>query len=171
MQPLDHYDVLIRAREDLLNAVGQLSAEQYAREFPFGLKTVRATLVHLAHAEWLHGRMGRVEDVATEPRPFTEERYPEFAPLRSAWKELEPGTRDWLASEVDWNRRLETTVRRSNGSMVHIGFTPEKLAFQLFYHEVHHRAQAMAMLRQMGVAAQNLDFNRYTFEWTELPPA
>ena len=115
--------------------------------------------------------MGRGEDVATEPRPFTEERYPEFAPLRSAWKELEPGTRNWLASEVDWNRRLETTVRRSNGSMVHIGFTPEKLAFQLFYHEVHHRAQAMAMLRQMGVAAQNLDFNRYTFEWTELPPA
>jgi hypothetical protein len=29
----------------------------------------------------------------------------------------------------------------------------------------------MAMLRQMGIAAQNLDFNRYTFEWTELPPA
>ena len=28
-------------------------------------------------------------------------------------------------------------------------FTPEKLAFQLFYHEVHHRAQVMAMLRQM----------------------
>jgi uncharacterized damage-inducible protein DinB len=32
------------------------------------------------------------------------------------------------------------------------------IATQLVLHEVHHRAQAMAMLRQFGVAAQNLDY-------------
>jgi hypothetical protein len=26
----------------------------------------------------------------------------------------------------------------------------------------------MCMLRMMGVAAQDLDFNRFAFEWTEL---
>jgi hypothetical protein len=28
----------------------------------------------------------------------------------------------------------------------------------------------MAMLRLLGVAAQDLDFNKYAFEWTELAP-
>jgi uncharacterized damage-inducible protein DinB len=171
VQPVEHYDVLRRAREDLLNVVGQLTTEQYAQSFPFGLKTVRATLIHLANAEWLNARIGRGEDVTATPRPFTEDAYPDLPSLRSGWKDLEPGTRAWLTSESDWTRRMETTARRSDGSVVRIVFTPEKLAFQLCYHEVHHRAQVMAMLRQMGGAAQNLDFNRYTFEWTELPTA
>jgi hypothetical protein len=63
---------------------------------------------------------------------------------------------------------METTARRGTGTLLRVGFTPETLAFQLFYHEVHHRAQAMAMLRQLGIAAEGLDFNRYAFAWTEL---
>jgi uncharacterized damage-inducible protein DinB len=43
---LEHYDILLRARHRLLNWVQELTAEQYRQEF--GLKTVRATLVHLA---------------------------------------------------------------------------------------------------------------------------
>ena len=65
---------------------------------------------------------------------------------------------------------METIARRGNGGLIRVGFTREALAFQLFYHEVHHRAQAMAMLRQFGIAAEGLDFNRYAFEWTELAP-
>jgi len=34
-------------------------------------------------------------------------------------------------------------------------------------HEVHHRAQAMAMLRQLGVAAQNLDYGVFAFKERE----
>ena len=171
MHPIEHYDILLRARRELLNWVRELAAEQYRREFPFGLKTVRATLVHLAGSEWLHGKAARGEDVAAEPRPFTEERYPDFLPLESAWNDLEAGTRAWLESENDWTRRMETIARRGNARLIRVGFTPETLAFQLFYHEVHYRAQVMAMLRQLGIAAQGLDFNRYAFEWTELAPA
>jgi uncharacterized damage-inducible protein DinB len=65
---------------------------------------------------------------------------------------------------------METTVRRGDGTRIRVGFTPETLAFQLFYHEVHHRAQVMAMLRQVGIAAEWLDFNRYAYRWTELAP-
>jgi len=28
----------------------------------------------------------------------------------------------------------------------------------MLFHEVHHRAQVMAMLRQVGVAAENVDY-------------
>jgi uncharacterized damage-inducible protein DinB len=30
---------------------------------------------------------------------------------------------------------------------------------QLVLHEVHHRAQAMNMLRQLGIAAEDIDYN------------
>jgi uncharacterized damage-inducible protein DinB len=35
----------------------------------------------------------------------------------------------------------------------------------MFYHEVHHRAQVMAMLRQLGRPVENLDFSRQAYEW------
>ena len=38
------------------------------------------------------------------------------------------------------------------------------VASQLLFHEVHHRAQVMAMLRQVGVAAENLDYGVLMFE-------
>jgi uncharacterized damage-inducible protein DinB len=170
VHPLAHYDILLRARHKLLDWVRELTVEQYRHEFPFGLNTVRATLVHLAGSEWLHGKAARGEDIPSEGRPFTEDRFPDFLPLEQAWQDLEAGTRAWLGSEDDWTRRMETIVRRGNAGLVRVGFTPETLAFQLFYHEVHHRAQVMAMLRQLGVAAEGLDFNRYAFEWTELAP-
>jgi uncharacterized damage-inducible protein DinB len=171
MHLLEHYDILLLARHKLLDWVQQLTAEQYRQEFPFGLKTVRATLVHLAGSEWLHGKAARGEDITLAERPFTEERYPDFLSLERAWKGLEPGTRAWLKPENDWTRRMESVVRRGNAGLIRVAFTLETLAFQLFYHEVHHRAQVMAMLRQMGIAAEGLDFNRYAFEWTELTPA
>src|SRR5262249_44714846 len=140
---LDHYEILLRARHTLLSWVKELTAEQYRHEFPFGLKTVRATLVHLASSEWLHARAARGEDLTSADRPFTEERYSDFLSLERAWKGLDPDTRAWLESESDWSRRLETIARRGNARLIRVGFTPETLAFQLFYHEVHHRAQVM----------------------------
>ena len=40
------------------------------------------------------------------------------------------------------------------------------IAAQLLFHEIHHRAQAMAMLRQLGVPAQDLDYSFLMYEWT-----
>src|SRR5262249_61038188 len=114
---LEHYDILLRARRKLLTWVQELTAEQYRREFPFGLKPVRATLVHLAGSEWLHGKAARGEDLTAETRPFTEERFPDFPSLASAWQGLEAGTRAWLGSENDWTRRMETLARRRDGRL------------------------------------------------------
>ena len=139
MHILEHYEILLRARHTLLDWVRGLTADQYQKEFPFGLGTVRATLVHLAGSEWLHGKAARGEDI-TEQRPFTEERYPDFLPLEGAWRGLEASTRAWSESERDWSRPMETLARRGDGTLIRVGFTPDTLAFQLFYHEVHHRA-------------------------------
>jgi uncharacterized damage-inducible protein DinB len=168
MHPLEHYDILLRARHALLDRVRELTPEQYTQPFPFGSVTVRATLVHLADAEWIYGRRVLGEEVRYDNRPFTEERHLEFGSLASAWTDLETGTRDWLAAEHDWTRRIETISRLPGRPPRKVVFTPEKVAFQMFYHEVHHRAQVMAMLRQKGVAVENLDFAIYAYEWTAL---
>jgi uncharacterized damage-inducible protein DinB len=52
LQPLDHYRYLTEARRRLLARVCALTPEQYEQEFPFGLRTVRRTLHHMAGAEW-----------------------------------------------------------------------------------------------------------------------
>ena len=47
-----------------------------------------------------------------------------------------------------------------------VGATAGGIAGQLLFHEVHHRAQVMAMLRQAGVAAENLDYSVLMWERT-----
>jgi uncharacterized damage-inducible protein DinB len=131
------------------------------------MKTLRATVVHLADAEWIYGVRVRGEDLDFANRPFAEDRYPTLAALDPPWKNLEVSTRAWMRSEQDWDRRIEITSR-IRGKPTRVVYTPEKVAFQMCYHEVHHRAQIMAMLRQMGVAAQNLDFSLHAYEWTPL---
>ena len=44
------YDYLTAARYRLLDWVRPISPDQYTKEFPFGLKTVRATLIEMARA-------------------------------------------------------------------------------------------------------------------------
>jgi uncharacterized damage-inducible protein DinB len=167
LQPIDHYDILLKSRRMLLDWVRERTPEEYTREFPFGLTTIRATVVHLADAEWLYGMRVRGEEFDFASRPFTVERFPTFAAIETAWKALEPSTREWLKDQPNWQRRIEITSR-IRGRPMRVVYTPEKVALQMCYHEVHHRAQIMAMLRQMGVAAQNLDFSLHAYEWTPL---
>lgn len=168
MHPIEHYDILHRARDEITVVVEELTPDEYTRAFPFGLKTVRATLVHMAGAEWIYGVRVRGEEFHFEDRPFRDERYPDFSGLAADWKELAQSTRAWLRSETDWQRRIEYTARMPGGKLLQIVTTPEKTAFQMLYHEVHHRAQVMAMLRHLGRSVENLDFSRWANERTEI---
>jgi uncharacterized damage-inducible protein DinB len=81
----------------------------------------------------------------------------------AAWSGLTPRTRSALADLGDGSRRIEY-VQRNVDPPRRIRATAGGVAAQLFFHEVHHRAQVMAMLRQLGVAAENLDYNALMFE-------
>ena len=168
MLPIEHYEALLYSRCKLQDWVRELTPERYTQEFSFGLRTVRGTLAHLASAEWLYGKAVRGEAFIRGNLPFTEASYPDYASLGKDWRQLEASTRTWLGSEKDWTRRIEKITDFPGGKRVRVAYTPEKLAFQMFYHEVHHRAQVMAMLRNMGHSVENLDFSRYAYEWNEL---
>jgi uncharacterized damage-inducible protein DinB len=171
MNPVRIYDYLAQARQKLFGWIRPLSQEQYTQEFPFGLKTLRATLVEMARAEWLY--MRRLSGEQIPPRaewPISEEKQPTFGVVEAAWIAQEPRTRALLGGITDWQQQREwPSIMSPPGKRVVMSAPLADLATQMVLHEVHHRAQAMAMLRQLGVAAQNLDYGIFTFARREEP--
>jgi uncharacterized damage-inducible protein DinB len=168
--PSGVYDYLAKARAKLLDWVRPLTMEQYTQEFSFGKKSIRDTLVEIPLAEWLYGkRLVGEPPPPREEQPFVKYYKTEFAPLEDAWRELADRTRRLLSDERDWGRPVEYVFRPMNRPAIQIRTTAGGLATQMICHEVHHRAQVMAMLRQFGIAAENLDYTALMVQRTELP--
>lgn len=166
------YDVLTQARGRLFGWLRPLSQEQYTRRFPFGMGTLRATLIETAGVELLYGMRLRGEPVPPPPLsdtfPISETRQPTFADLEQAWTAQAPQTRATLARTTDWTTTLTRRIERGDTVVITTASKAE-IAVQMLMHEVHHRAQVMAMLRQLGVEAQNLDYIGFVARRDEYP--
>ncbi|MDQ7844198.1 MAG: DinB family protein [Armatimonadota bacterium] len=155
------YDVLSRARETLFDWIRPLDQARYTQAFPFGLHTLRRTMVEIAAAEgWLAMRI-REEPFPVpfdwEEWPISERACPTFAALEAAWRLQMPQTRATLAAITEPGRIVENRMVGRRRIAIYRAAQGD-LAMQLLMHEVHHRAQAMAMLRQFGIEAQDLDY-------------
>lgn len=168
MDPLLLYEYLEKARERLFGWVLPLSLEQYTQGFPFGLGNIRATLLHMASAEFAYAHRIAGEPVPPpHERPFTEDRLPDPASLKEAWRAQAEHTKRVLSGVQDWSKPIEYKGRTGEGKVVTVRTTAGGIASQLICHEVHHRAQVMAMLRQLGIDAKNLDYSFLMFEFEE----
>ncbi|OFX27785.1 MAG: hypothetical protein A2Z07_06835 [Armatimonadetes bacterium RBG_16_67_12] len=165
MGPLDQYRYLTDARHRLLDHIRALTPEQYGQSFPFGLGSVRRTAHHMAGAEWY--LIGQLAGGPSGDYPFASQRCPDFASLDRAWREQEPRTVETLAAERDWDRALEFTVTVPSKQVYRVKASSLEVFTQVCFHEVHHRSQVMAMLRQMGVPVETLDFLLLACEVTE----
>ncbi len=164
LHPAEAYDYLVVARSKLLDWIRPLAPELYAREFPFGHRSIRATLVHVTSAEWGYVRRLRGELVPpADQRPFARYAGEPFAPLEAAWAAQAEETRRTLQDVRDWAQPLEW-VTSVGGRTRRFRTTTGGVALQLLFHEIHHRAQVMAMLRQLGIAAENLDYSVLGFQ-------
>jgi uncharacterized damage-inducible protein DinB len=166
------YDVLTQARGRLFGWIRPLSQEQYTQRFLIGLHTLRATLIEIARVELLYAMRLREEPVPPPPLPadwtVSETRQPTFADLEQLWTAQAPRTRATLAGTTDWTKTV--TRRYEQGDKVIVQTVGKgEIAVQMLMHEVHHRAQAMAMLRQLGVEAQNLDYIGFVARREEYP--
>ncbi len=163
------YEGLTAARRKLFDWIRPLSQEQYTTQSPIGLHSLRATMIEIARGEWIYSLRLRGETAPPrEQWPISEEKQPAFAALESLWTEQAKRTQALLASTKDWDRPVEYSAQMG-GKTVHISATAGDIVTQLLFHEVHHRAQAMAMLRALGVEAQNLDYSGMMFRRTEVP--
>ncbi len=167
--PAEIYEYLVESRGKLLDWVRPLTLAQYTQVFPFGKKTIRETLVEIPFAEWSYGARLIGESIASlDEHPFRKYYQTEFAPLEPAWRELADRTRRILQEERDWTRAVEWRPIVTQRPTV-MRATAGGIATQMMLHEVHHRAQVMAMLRQLGIPAQNLDYSILKFERVEVP--
>jgi len=163
------YDYLTQARAKLFDWVRPLTPEQYTQEFPFAHHTLQATMVEMARAEWLYATRMVGETVPpAEQWPISVKRQPSFAEVEAAWAAQAPQTRRTLGEISDWEAPIEYRVSQP-GKTIIINTTRGDIATQMCFHEVHHRAQAMAMLRQLGVEAQNLDYSLFAYRRREEP--
>ena len=160
MDLLKIYDYLTRTRQRVFDKVRPLSAEQYAREFPIGLETLGQTLTHIMISEWYYvQRMQEREVPPYEQWFFKQEQPPPFATLEAAWTKQADDTRAALAGARDWEAPIEYVVTTDEGRREIVTTSASDLLTQLAFHEVHHRAQVVNMLRRLGVPADDLDFN------------
>lgn len=160
MDPVRTYEYLERARKKVLDWARPLTHEQFTRSFPFGLHTLSNTLAHIALSEWGYWR--RLAGHTTPPKReewiIDDEALPSFADVERAWAQQASRTRATIAEIADWAKDFEYRTNWDERPTI-VTVSPEEMFTQLVLHEVHHRAQAMAMLRQFGIAAEDLDYN------------
>jgi len=153
---IEYFEYLCLAREKLFGWVRSQPAEVYRRSFPIGLGSIRATFMHTARSQWAYSRWLDGKQHASGDNPFTPEKLPEFEPLATTWTSANSYTRHVLF-HFDRDRYIEWVPSLIKPPM-RIRITGAILAGQLLFHEVHHRAQVMTMLRHAGAPAENLDY-------------
>ncbi len=171
MDPVRTYDYLTRSRDRIFGSVRALSPEQRHRQFSFGPGTIAATLTHTMVAEWYYlQRLSGAEVPPYDEWPIRDEAPPEFEILESTWRTQAVLVRKALESERDWSRPIHyRSFPNDQGRRFDITASAADLVTQLLLHEVHHRAQVMAMIRLLaaeGSAApvQDIDFGALMFD-------
>lgn len=170
MEILRIYDYLELARRRLFDWVRPLDPGQYGREFPIGHRTLGRTLTHIMTSEWYY--VERLEGRAVPPYdtwPVRAEAPPPFPALEAAWTAQAERTRAALGAPRDWHAPLEYRVLGDDGRPAIVTASASDIVTQLLLHEVHHRAQAMGMLRGLGAAIEDLDFNALMYRRRPAP--
>ena len=158
MEPLKIYDYLVLARAQIFNWVRPLSADEHARQFPIGLGSLSRTLTHIMICEFAY--VLRIEEREVPPYEqfeYQDEIPPPFATLEPAWMEQAGRTRAVLESVRDWSKEFDYRPMWNDRQIVTA--SAADIFTQMALHEVHHRAQAMNMLRQLSVKLEDIDFN------------
>ncbi len=149
---LDHN---LHATRSLLNICTDLDAEDYEREFAIGVGSLRKTLVHVIAC--MQRWVDRISDrelgstVEAEGGGDNGALSGEPAALLRLLIAADERLR-LLAGRLETESRLEEIMTFKSGeSGVTFRFTRAVALVHLLTHGVHHRAQALNMLRQLGL--------------------
>lgn len=162
LDPFRIYDYLERSRRRVLDATRPLTPEQWAHRFPIGPGTLQATLTHLVVAEWYYvQRINRADVPPYEEWELRDETPLAGDALDAAWTKQAEATRAALAGVRDWDETFDYRVTDDEGRRMIVTTSAADLATQLALHEAHHRAQALNIMRHLGVTVvgDDIDYN------------
>lgn len=172
MQPSRLYDYLVTSRALVFDRVRPLTPEQYTQTFEIGLGSLARTLTHILSCEWYYvKRMMREDCPPYWQWPIRDEEPPAFAVLEAEWAKQATRTREAIATlgaTNGWKAPIEYIVDMEVDQRRRVRTVVEDIFTQLILHEIHHRSQAMNMLRQLGVKAPDVDFNSLNYRIDEV---
>lgn len=150
------YDYHYWANERILRATANLSQEQFtAKVFPHH-NSLRGTLVHVFSAEWIWLERWN----GTSPSAMLrEEDYPTFKDVQDRWHEEEERVRAFLAElhEDDLLRVVNYTNTKGKA----FAFPLWQLMTHVVNHGTQHRAEAAAMLTELGHSPGDIDLSLF----------
>jgi len=135
------------ARDRVLEAAQSLTVEQFTRSLGGSFGSVRDTLAHTYGADWIwHARwVGEAPTALPDPTQF-----PDLAVLRTAWDEVEEGTRGLVASLGEAGIQRPIEYRTVDGRAFSQVFW--QMVQHVVNHGSYHRGQVTTLLRQLGAA-------------------
>ncbi|HZN39598.1 MAG TPA: DinB family protein [Planctomycetota bacterium] len=150
------------ARERALDAVAVLSPEQFARALGNSFPSVRDTLAHLYGADevWYSRWTGGSPRGLPPP-----ERFPDLASLRTAWADLDPKMRAFVAGLGTGGLQRTLTYRAFNGQEGTLAYW--QMLQHVVNHGSYHRGQVTTLLRQLGaMPPKSMDLSSFYRERT-----
>ena len=150
------YDYHYWGRDKILREVDKVSDADFVKAFSKGYGSLRATLVHLIAAEWLW--LTRLAG-ASPSTMMREEDLPTRAAIRARWSEEENKLRAYLAKLTD--AELQRGVQYKNIRGEALARPVWQVLAQVANHGTQHRAEAAAMLTDLGFSPGNLDLTIY----------
>jgi len=146
------YDYHYWANRRLLEAVSQLTPQQFTQDVAGSYGSIRNTLVHVLSAEW-----GWLDRCGGPPRGerLKAEDYPTLDSVVATWSRVERDMRVFLSglTEDDLSREIEFAFGAGPKHSIPMYGLLEHAAI----HAVHHRGQVSLLLRMLGVAPGNYD--------------
>ena len=172
VNPLKTYDYLTLARQRVFEWIRGLPAADYTREILAGQRPIAQIMTHIMISEGYYVlRMQGLSVPPYEEWPIKDESPPPFPVLEASWTEQAARTRQALSAVREWGTDLEYEVTVDDGRPAIITASPGDIFTQLFQHEVHHRAQAMVLLRSLGVSVGDVDFNTLMYKRRDVAPS
>lgn len=152
------YEYHAEVTERVLQAVENLTAEQFTGVVVLGQPSLRDTLVHLCdaqrtHLSWWDGSLSGEEAFSRE---FPPDDYPDIQAVRQMWEDLRRDTRkfiDTLTVDAD----LERVYSRRSGDGVRERRLWEMM-LHVLNHGTQHRSEAALMLTALGHSPGDLDY-------------
>lgn len=151
IRTLYRYNAWANAR--ILNTAAHLSPEQFRAGGGVSFDSVRDTLVHTMSGHWMYLERwrGRSPRAMLDPRDF-----PELAPVRARWDEVERDTQAFLGDLRD--PHLARLIAYTNTEGERWAYPLWQQMIHLVNHSTQHRSEAAVMLTQLGFSPGWLDF-------------
>lgn len=147
------YSYAVWANDRVLTTAESLTDEQWRRAIGHSFGSVHETMVHILSSEELW--LARWQGHSPRERNATPEKLPTIAALRARWAAVSAAMRAFIGDldEGGWQRVVGYETLEGHPA----SYPLWQMYLQIINHGTHHRAEAAAMLTEMGYLPMPLD--------------